>query len=334
MNKSSIIEVRNLVKQYKPKSKGSFSRKNGNGADIVNAVDDISFTVKEGELFALLGPNGAGKTTTLSILNTTLAKTSGDIKVAGFDIENEASKVRKKIGVIFQNPSLDVNLTAEENIRFHANLYDLYPYAPTFKMMPAEYREKVHILSKVLGLKVDELFDPIKSYSGGMKRKLEIIRGLMHNPKVLFLDEPTTGLDPISRKNLWKYLQEVRERENITVFVTTHYLDEVENADRLCIINSGKIIAEGAPSQIKKQLIDEHLVIDANDREKLINELTSKNVKFEGSGPFTIDIDKNHEVQNLMKKIDTTLTTVKVYSPTLEEAYISLIENAENDDKK
>ncbi len=189
---SPIIQVTDLVKRYKKAEK--------------NAVDSITFSVNEGEFFAFLGPNGAGKTTTISILTTTLSKTSGSISIAGFDLEKEQSSVRQNIGIIFQNPSLDRNLTGEENIRFHAILYGLYPFRPTFSMMPEEYKNRVFSLATVLDMEKD-MFKAINTYSGGMKRKLEIVRGLMHKPKVLFLDEPTVGLDPLSRKNLWEYLK-------------------------------------------------------------------------------------------------------------------------------
>jgi ABC-2 type transport system ATP-binding protein len=232
-----IIEVKNLVKRYR-KAK-------------VNAVDGVSFYVEEGRFFSLLGPNGAGKTTAISILTTLLSKTSGEITLDGFDVEKEPAKVRREIGVIFQNPSLDLNLTAEENIRFHANLYNLYSYRPTFAMMPVGYQKEVLRLAKILGLE-KSIFQPVKSLSGGMKRKLEIIRSLMHKPKVLFLDEPTTGLDPVSRKNLWQYLREIREKTETTIFLTTHYLEEAEDSDYVCIMDNGKIIAQGTPADLKK----------------------------------------------------------------------------------
>src|SRR5512146_2637666 len=188
----AVIEVRHLVKRYKQSSK--------------NAVDDISFEVGQGQFFALLGPNGAGKTTTISILTTTLIPTSGQALIAGFDVTTQASQVRQQVGIIFQNPSLDLNLTAEENVRFHAILYGLYPFRPTFSLMPRAYREQVGALAAVLGIE-REIFKPIKTFSGGMKRKLEIIRSLIHRPRVLFLDEPTSGLDPASRHSLWEYLR-------------------------------------------------------------------------------------------------------------------------------
>ncbi len=231
-----IIVVKNLVKHYKKAEK--------------NAVDGVSFSVKEGEFFALLGPNGAGKTTTISILTTMLNKSSGDVKIAGFDIDKQDSKVRSNIGIIFQNQSLDINLTAEENIRFHATLYGLYPFRPTYGLMPKEYKDRVMELATILGIQ-DSIFNQIKTFSGGMKRKLEIVRSLMHKPKILFLDEPTSGLDPLSRATLWEYLQDVRKREKTTIFLTTHYLEEAEGADRVCIIDHGKVVANGSPKELR-----------------------------------------------------------------------------------
>jgi len=194
---NAVIKVENLTKRYK-------------GANAA-AVDGISFSVGEGEFFAFLGQNGAGKTTTISILTTTLSKTSGEVKIAGFDVEKEARQVREKIGIIFQNPSLDPQLSSEENIRFHACLYGMCGYRPAFKLMPAAYRKKVMDLAEIVGIQ-DALFKPVKKLSGGMQRKLEIIRSLIHTPDVLFLDEPTQGLDAVSRRGLWEYINDTRSR--------------------------------------------------------------------------------------------------------------------------
>lgn len=311
---SPIIEVSNLVKRYKKADK--------------NAVDSISFRVNEGEFFAFLGPNGAGKTTTISILTTTLSKTSGSITIGGYDIEKQQNEVRQSIGIIFQNPSLDRNLSGEENIRFHAILYGLYPFRPTFKLMPAEYKDRVSTLAKVLDMEKD-MFKPISSYSGGMKRKLEIVRGLMHKPKVLFLDEPTVGLDPLSRKNLWEYLKEVRKTDKTTVFLTTHYLDEAEDADRICVINHGKIIALGTPDEIKEKLIEEYLLIDAVDRKALIHELDTKHIRHTTDQHIRIEL-QGKTVQELIKMIDTPLSHLETHMPTLEDAYLEIIGDAKN----
>lgn len=316
MSKSDIITVKNLVKRYNKSQ--------------VNAVDDISFDVSQGEFFSLLGPNGAGKTTTISILTTILSKTSGDVKIAGFELDKNQSQIRKNVGIIFQNPSLDLNLTAEENIRFHAILYGLYPFRPFYDMMPSSYKSRVQELAQVLGIK-DELFKPVKSFSGGMKRKLEILRSLMHKPKVLFLDEPTTGLDPLSRKNLWEYLRTVRNEENTTIFLTTHYLEEAEEADHICIINKGKIVSFGTPSQIKKSLIEDYLMIDAKNRAELKKELTSKKLIFTGDGPFKI-ILKDKSAQDVIRQLKTNLSLLQTHTPTLEEAYLEIIGEKQNEE--
>lgn len=234
---SPIISVSHLTKKYRTAKE--------------NSVTDVSFSVEEGAFFSLLGPNGAGKTTTLSILTTTLAPTTGEVVVAGYDVNKNPSAVRDHIGVIFQNPSLDLNLTAEENIRFHANLYGLYPYQPMFALMDKEYKDKVMELAEILELS-KEIFQPVKTFSGGMKRKLEIMRSLLHRPKILFLDEPTTGLDPVSRRNLWTYIQKVRKEERVTVFLTTHYLEEAEGSDQICVMDKGEILVMGTPEELKK----------------------------------------------------------------------------------
>ncbi len=307
---SPIIEVKSLVKKYKKSDKF--------------AVDNISFSVQKGEFFALLGPNGAGKTTTISILTTTLSKTSGQIKIAGYDIESEASLVRQNIGVIFQNPSLDLNLTAEENIRFHAILYGLFPFSPTYSLMPVSYKERVLELAKVLELE-GEIFKPVKSFSGGMKRKLEIIRSLMHKPKVLFLDEPTSGLDPLSRKNLWIYLNKVREELKTTIFLTTHYLEEAEQADTVVIVNSGKILTSGSPKKIKNELIQEYLLVKTKNQKSLIKELLDKNLVHTVGEYIKIDVE-NKNVHQVIKSINTPLTEIKLHIPSLEDAYLEIIE--------
>lgn len=235
----NVIEVKDLVKQYR-------------GAKTPS-VDGVSFTVAEGEFFAFLGPNGAGKTTTISILTTTLSKTAGEVRIAGFDTEKEAHRVREHIGIISQKPSLDAALTAEENIRFHAALYGLYGYRPSFKLMPQAYRQQVLELADIVGIG-EALFKPIRKLSGGMQRKLEIIRSLIHTPDVLFLDEPTQGMDAVSRRGLWEYINAVRNRYGTTVFLTTHYIDEAENVDQVCLINHGKIAFCAAPEEMKRQI--------------------------------------------------------------------------------
>ncbi|HEX2698056.1 MAG TPA: ABC transporter ATP-binding protein, partial [Anaerolineales bacterium] len=283
----------------------------------------ISFSIAGGEFFTLLGPNGAGKTTTISILTTTLTQTSGSARIAGYDILRDASAVRQNIGIIFQQPSLDFNLTAEENIRFHAVLYGLYPFRPTFALMPREYKQQVSELAELLGLE-KEMGKAVKKFSGGMRRKLEIIRSLMHKPGVLFLDEPTSGLDPMSRRTLWEYLRQVRRERGTTVFLTTHYLDEAEDADRVCIINRGKIAAQGSPDQVKAQLTESYLLIDAADRNQLREELRRLKIEFMETSTFKIPLH-NGDLQTIIKSIQTPLSLLKTHDPSLEDAYLEII---------
>jgi ABC-2 type transport system ATP-binding protein len=306
-----IIEVNNLTKRYKNSE--------------TNAVDGISFTVAGGEFFTLLGPNGAGKTTTISILTTTLAPTSGTARIAGHDVVKEASAVRQNAGIIFQKPSLDLNLTAEENIRLHAILYGLYPFRPTFSMMPRAYKQQIDELATMLGIKED-IFKPIKTFSGGMKRKLEIIRSLIHHPKVLFLDEPTVGLDPASRRNLWEYIWRVRRENGTTVFLTTHYLDEAEEADTIYIISKGKIVSYGTPDEVKADLVETYLLIDAEDRVALRVELNKLDISFTETPLFKISLNGRRTGHRILKSIDTPLTVLKTHNPSLEDAYLAIVE--------
>lgn len=223
----NTIEVKNLTKKY-----GDFT-----------AVKGVSFSVRQGELFGFIGPNGAGKTTTISILSTLLAPTSGKVFVNGYDVVSKKDEVRSSIGLIFQDPSLDVELTAWENLWLHAKLYGV----------PEQiFETRANELLALLDL-ADWKNKIVKTFSGGMKRRLEIARGLLHHPKVLFLDEPTIGLDPQTRALIWRYLKDFRTKENVTIFVTTHYLPETENCDHVAIIDNGKIIALGTPDELKKK---------------------------------------------------------------------------------
>ena len=307
-----VIDVRDLVKRYRKADR--------------NAVDGVSFSVYPGEFFALLGPNGAGKTTTISILTTTLAPTSGRVDIGGADAIHQAAAVRRQVGIIFQKPSIDRNLSGEENVRFHAILYGLYPYRPFFRMMPAEYRNQVTDLAALLGLG-DEIFKPLKKLSGGMMRKLEIIRGLMHRPKVLFLDEPTAGLDAASRRNLWDYLKGVREQSDTTVFLTTHYLDEADEADRICILDKGKVVKIGTPDELKADLLQEYLVLDSADRAALRRELERKGLPVRDAGPFQVHLD-GRTAQDVISSLDTELTVLRIHAPSLEDAYLKIVGTA------
>ncbi len=221
-----IIEVHDLVKKY---------------AEII-AVKEISFSVPKGMIFAFLGPNGAGKTTTIKILTTLTNPTHGKVLLNSFDVTKHPHDVRKSFGIVFQDPSLDSDLTAYENMQFHAVLYGIPKsvYSPRIK----ELMELIDLWDRKDSL--------VKTFSGGMKRRLEIARGLLHHPKVLFLDEPTLGLDPQTRNHIWNYIKDLNKKENITIFFTTHYMEEADRfSDYIAIIDHGKIITEGSPAELK-----------------------------------------------------------------------------------
>ena len=242
-----IIEVSNLIKKFKG----------------LVAVDDISFSVEQGEIFAFLGPNGAGKTTTIKILTTLLDATSGKILLNNFNPAENQDDVRKSFGIVFQDPSIDDELTAYENMEFHGVLYNV----------PNEIRSKrIKQLLNFVEL-WDRKDDFVKNFSGGMKRRLEIARGLLHHPKILFLDEPTVGLDPQTRNHIWDYIKQLNKEEKITVFFTTHYMDEAERAaTRIAIIDHGKIITQGTSDELKNQTNTKSL-------EDAFIELTGKTIR-------------------------------------------------------
>ena len=309
-----IIDVKDLTKRYKKAES--------------NALNGISFTVEEGSFFTLLGENGAGKTTTLSILTTMLLPTSGSVRIAEYDVITQADKVRQNIGIIFQQPSLDLNLTAEENIRFHVVLYGLYPFRLSFRLMPRRYQQQVDELAQILGIAKD-IYKPVRTFSGGMRRKLEILRSLMHKPRLLLLDEPTTGLDPVSRRGLWDYLKRVREESGETLILTTHYLEEAEQADTICILSHGEIIAYGSMDSVKSELVYECLYINAapDRREDLRAEMNEKHIDFnEENQHFRLDISRL-KMHGILKRIDTPLTHIQPHTPSLEDAYVAITTN-------
>jgi ABC-2 type transport system ATP-binding protein len=279
-----VITVDHLTKRYKKSS--------------VAAVDDISFDVAPGELFAFLGPNGAGKTTTISILTTILAKSSGTVTIAGHDLDHDATAVRESIGIIFQNPSLDQHLSGEENIRLHVAIYGIHGYKPFYRMMPADYRARIERLAAVVGL--DEvLFKPVKTYS---------------------------GLDPVSRHGLWAYLREVRNEDHTTIFLTTHYLEEAEEADRVCVIDHGRIAMIGTPDDMKRELLDRAILLDAADRPSLIAELRSLGLdpELDHNGLVRVAYD-GETAHPIIARIRTPLSVLRVHDPSLEEAYVELL---------
>ncbi|MDD4179348.1 MAG: ATP-binding cassette domain-containing protein [Candidatus Margulisbacteria bacterium] len=224
---TEIIKVENLKRKF-------------NG---FTAVDSISFAVKKGEVFGFLGPNGAGKTTTINMLCTLLRPTSGQAFVACCDVAKEPNRVRKEIGIIFQDPSLDDRLTAEDNLKFHGYLYNM-----DHRVIEARIKDVLTLVELY-----DRRKDYVKKFSGGMKRRLEIARGLLHQPKLLFLDEPTLGLDPQTRAHIWEYILKMRQEHNLSIFMTTHYMQEAEVCDRVAIIDHGKIVDLDAPANLKSK---------------------------------------------------------------------------------
>jgi ABC-2 type transport system ATP-binding protein len=294
----SIIETRNLTKSY-------------NG---MKAVDDLSLNIEEGEIFGLLGPNGAGKTTTLLMLTTLIPPSSGTGTVNGLDIVKQPEKVRKSIGIVFQDPSSDELLTGYENLKLHGWLYD----------MPGDLKEKR--IKEVLSLieLTDRKDDVVKKYSGGMRRRLELARGLMHHPKVLFLDEPTIGLDPQSRDRIWEYIEELAEKEKITIIITTHYMDEADKlCDRLAIIDRGKIVALDTPEKLKKDLGGDivRLKADRLDTEALKKLVYVTDVTvLDGEACLTVT-DASEHLQEILAVVGK-VKSVEVRSPTLDDVFI------------
>jgi ABC-2 type transport system ATP-binding protein len=247
---NNVIQTRQLSKSF-----NSFK-----------AVDELDIAVESGEIFGLLGPNGAGKTTTISMLCTILKPTFGFARVNGFDVVKEANKVRKSIGIVFQDPSVDDRLTGRENLFMHANLYGV----PS-----SEQKERIARILKLIELE-DRADDLLRTYSGGMRRRLELGRGLIHYPKVLFLDEPTLGLDPQTRDHIWKYIRELKQAQDITVVLTTHYMDEADRlSDRIAIMDHGKIVVLDTPTKLKDTLEGDVVLIKTNHVE-ILSDLVAK----------------------------------------------------------
>jgi ABC-2 type transport system ATP-binding protein len=287
------------------------------------AVNNLVLEIQEGELFGFLGPNGAGKTTTISMLCTILAPTSGTAKVWNYDIIKEQNMVRKSIGIVFQDPSLDENLTARENLEFHGRLY---------KVPKNLMKQRMDELLELMELS-DRLDDLVKTYSGGMRRRLEIARGLLHHPKVLFLDEPTLGLDPQTRIHIWKYIEKLNKHEGITMLLTTHYMHEADYlCNKIAIIDEGKIVASGTPSGLKKAFGGDVVSFTVPDGEidstvksgllKIKNvhnvDFLKNSIRVMASGgdriiPFAMDTIRKHGIE---------IESVSLHKPTLEDVYI------------
>ncbi len=301
----TAIEVENLVKKY-----GDFE-----------AVRGISFRVRKGEIFAFLGPNGAGKTTTVHVLTTLLKPTSGRAIVAGHDVVREPDEVRRKIGIVFQDPSLDSELTAYENMYIHGRIYGLNG---------RKLKEKIERL-----LKFVELWDfkdkQVKTFSGGMQRRLEIARSLLHEPQILFLDEPTIGLDPQTRAHIWDYIRAMKEEHDMTVFLTTHYMEEAEQlADRIAIMDHGKIIAEGTAEELKRLIGNDvvYLRLEAPEEVKCLKADFIRGCKLLPDGRVRLDVENATEalpqIFELASKSGIRILEATYHRPTLNDVFLHL----------
>jgi len=297
---TSAVSARGLVKQY-----GDF-----------RAVDGIDLDVKPGETFGFLGPNGAGKSTTIKMLCTLLEPTDGHALVAGYDVVRQRGLVRQNIGLVFQDPTLDGYLTAAQNLRFHAELYGV-PKAVVADRM-RQVLEMVALWDRKDG-RVD-------TFSGGMKRRLEIARGLLHSPRVLFLDEPTVGLDPQTRASIWGYIEELKQREDITIFLTTHYMDEAEHCDRIAIMDRGTIVVLDTPAALKASVGKDRVQIATRDNAEAVLQLKERfgldgEVR-DGAVQFAV-ADGEEFVPKLFAGIDLGIRSVSVARPSLDDVFLA-----------
>jgi len=297
---AAAVSVDHLVKRY----------------DEVEAVRGIEFEVQSGEIFGFLGPNGAGKSTTINMLCTLVRPTAGSALVAGHDVVTERDEVRRNIGLVFQDTTLDGYLTAEQNLRLHAELYGVPREAVLPRM--TEVMEMVGLWERRGSL--------VNTFSGGMKRRLEIARGLLHSPRVLFLDEPTVGLDPQTRSSIWSYISELKSREDITIFLTTHYMDEAEYCDRIAIMDQGRIIALDTPEALKASVGKDRIQIQTDDDEAAIAALKEHfgidATVAEGIVTFGVG-EGEHFVPRLFAELGQPIRSVHVSRPSLDDVFMS-----------
>jgi len=295
---SLAVDVRGLTKSY---------------GDLI-AVKGISFDVAQGEIFAFLGPNGAGKSTTIKMLCTLARPTSGAASVAGFDVVEDARAVRRHIGLVFQEQTLDDQLTAEENLRFHAVLYGV----------PSDQVEaRIARVFELVALS-DRRKDLVSTYSGGMARRLEIARGMLHTPRVLFLDEPTVGLDPQTRALIWEDIHRLRREEGITIFLTTHYMDEAENAERIAIIDHGEIIALDTPDALKASVGSDTIALETADDAAALSALRAAGYRVERTeeGLTAYVADEEAAVGPVVAAVGVPVRMVRAHRPTLDDVFL------------
>ena len=282
----------------------------------VQAVRGVNFEVAMGEVFGFLGPNGAGKTTTINMLCTLAKPTSGEARVAGHDVVTERDAVRRNIGLVFQDPTLDGYLTAAQNLELHAELYGVQS-----ELVKPRMRQ----VMEMVGL-WERKDSPVATFSGGMRRRLEIARGLMHSPRVLFLDEPTIGLDPQTRRSIWSYIRELKEREEITIFMTTHYMDEAEWCDRIAIMDHGQIVALDSPETLKAGVGKDRVTIHTDDDEAAIAAIAERFAieARTSEGAVTFGVESGEEfVPRLFAESGIAIRSVSVSRPTLDDVFMS-----------
>ena len=283
----------------------------------LTAVNNVSFEVDEGDIFGFLGPNGAGKTTTISILCTLLSPTDGRASIAGHDCAKEPSEVRKAIGIVFQDTTLDKDLTAYENLMFHAYLYDV---------KKGEMKKRIDDALNFVGL-FERRDDLVKKFSGGMKRRLEVARGIIHRPRVLFLDEPTLGLDPQSRANLWEFIIGLQREYNTTIFMTTHYMEEAEVCNKIAIIDNGDIIASGTPDELKKTVGGDVIYISTPDNQKAkleIEKLFNVAVTEKENELFLPAQNGDASIPEIINAVGGKVLSVRLQRPTLNDVFLRL----------
>lgn len=283
----------------------------------LTAVNNVSFEVDEGAIFGFLGPNGAGKTTTINILCTLLSPTSGRASIAGHDCAKEPSEVRKAIGIVFQDTTLDKDLTAYENLMFHAYLYDV---------KKSEMRKRIDDALHFVGL-YERRDDLVKKFSGGMKRRLEVARGIIHRPRVLFLDEPTLGLDPQSRANLWEFIIGLQREYNTTIFMTTYYMEEAEVCNKIAIIDNGDIIASGTPDELKKTVGGDVIYINTPDNQKAkleIERLLNVAVTEKENELFLPALNGDASIPEIINAVGGKVLSVRLQRPTLNDVFLRM----------
>ncbi len=296
---SPVISVRGLMHRY----------------DLRTALNGVSFDVRPAELFGLLGPNGSGKTTLFRILSTLMVPSAGNAVILGHDVANDPSGLRRKIGVVFQSQSIDIKLTAAENLLHQGHLYGL---------QGAALKSRIDEMLARVGL-ADRAKEKAETFSGGMQRRLELAKGLLHHPSVLLLDEPTTGLDPGARRDLWQYLQILRDQEHVTVIVTTHLMEEAEHCDRLAILNEGTLVALGTPAELKSEIGADIILLDTGDAESLAQRMRQR---FQGEiqvldGQVRMERRNGHRlVTDIVEAFPGEIDAISISKPSLEDVFI------------